>query len=31
MNPQPDLDCLGCVLVFTLAALLVIRVIVWAL
>jgi hypothetical protein len=30
MRPEPDLDCLGCVLILTLAALLVIRLIVWA-
>lgn len=30
MRPDPDLDCLGCVLILALAALLVIRVIVWA-
>lgn len=31
MRPDPDLDCLGCVLILSLAVLLVIRVIVWAL
>jgi hypothetical protein len=31
MNSKPpELDCLGCVLILALAALLVIRVIVWA-
>jgi len=32
MNSKPpEIDCLGCLLIFTLALLLVIRVIVWAL